>query len=66
MALTTVGSEPYAIATHKYNPSATSYFDVGAGQGYDGRLYDNKQAQTFVPSESGFIKSVSIAVYRYD
>lgn len=62
MTLATVGSEPYDMAS--YHPSVTSYFDAGAGQGYDGTLYDNKQAQTFVPSESGFIGSVSISVYR--
>jgi hypothetical protein len=65
IASTTVASEPYVLASHELHPSATGWFNAGAGQGYDGGiLYDNKKAQTFVPSESGFIGSVSIAVYR--
>ena len=60
----TARSEPYIMASHELHPSATGWFSIGAGQGHDGILYDNKKAQTFVPIQSGFIESVSIAVYR--
>ena len=55
---------PLVIASHEHHPSATTWFNVGAGQGQDGVLFDNKLAQTFVPAESGRLESVSIAAHR--
>jgi hypothetical protein len=53
------------VAEHTLPSNATSWFDVGAGIGTDdGRVFDNRQAQTFVPTASGFLQDVSFNVYR--
>lgn len=53
------------IASYTIHSAARGWFDTGAGQGYDGRLYDNKKAQTFTASSSGYVQSVSVAAYRF-
>jgi len=52
------------VAEHSLPSNATSWFDVGAGIGTDGAVFDNRQAQTFVPTASGLLQNVSLNVYR--
>ncbi|MDD4736825.1 MAG: hypothetical protein PHP44_12065 [Kiritimatiellae bacterium] len=66
LLVSTATSDQYMISSNILHPSATSWFDTGAGQSFDGVLYDNKLAQTFVPLQAGFIESISIAVDRMD
>ena len=52
------------VAEHTLPSNATSWFNVGAGIGTDGAVFDNRQAQTFVPTASGYLTDVSFDLYR--
>ena len=53
------------LAEHILPATASSWFNVGAGMGTDGRVYDNRQAQTFTTTSSGFLESISFNAYRF-
>lgn len=58
-------SDEFIMAAYELPSSAMSWFHTGAGQGFDdGKLYDNKRAQTFVPIRSGMAQSVEISAIR--
>ena len=64
--LCSIGSAKASItvAEHTLPANATSSFNVGAGLSIDGAVFDNRQAQTFIPTASGFLEDVSFNLYR--
>jgi hypothetical protein len=53
------------VAEHILPATSTSWFNAGAGMGTDGRVYDNRQAQTFTTTSFGFLESISFNAYRF-
>jgi hypothetical protein len=54
------------VAEHILPAKSTSWFSAGAGMGTDGKVYDNRQAQTFTTISSGYLNSISFNSYRYN
>lgn len=52
------------IAENTFPSNASSWFNTGAGIGTDGEIYDNRKAQTFIPTSSGLLESISFNVHR--
>lgn len=52
------------VAEHTLPSNASSWFNVGAGMATDGAVFDNRQAQTFIPTTSGFLEDISFNLYR--
>jgi len=53
------------VAEHTFPPNPINWFNIGAGIGTDdGIVFDNRQAQTFVPTTSGYLKEIAFNVYR--
>jgi len=52
------------VAEHTLPPAATSWFEVGAGILTNGGVADNRQAQTFVPTTSGYLDGIEFNSYR--
>ena len=54
------------VAAHSLPVNATSWGNSGAGIGIDNQIYDNRLAQTFVPTATGYLADISFNVYRID
>lgn len=55
------------VAEYVLPQNANGFFNVGAGMGTDdGRVYDNRVAQTFVATTSGYLEDVFFNVSRFD
>ena len=52
------------VVEHILPPTSTSWFNAGAGMGTDGKVYDNRQAQIFTTTSSGYLNSISFNSYR--
>lgn len=53
------------LAEHVLPETASGWYSVGAGMGTDGRVYDNRQAQTFTATSLGYLVSISFNAYRF-
>ena len=61
---TSVQAASIVTASHTLPPSASSWFNTGAGIGTDGIVFDNREAQTFTATTSGILDTVSFVATR--
>ena len=63
---TPVLADSIRTAFHTLPPGATGSFNVGAGIGTDGMIFDNRRAQTFTPTVAGRVDSISFVATRLE
>jgi len=64
-AISAISAHAVSTATHDMN-GASNLFNIGAGVGTDGSIFDNRLLQTFTSSTTGTVSSISLLISKIE